>query len=118
MARLKASTIVMGQSAKIGEDEQAKIFGDVWEQLPAPRPQVSLQIVDRETGTSKFYNLGPHPPRLWPGDIDLLHDLWLRLSDLGGGHKVHHRDVVSVALKRLQADIESGRGGDILKQIH
>ena len=117
-ARIKSSTIVMGQSAKISEDEQAKIFGDAWELLPAPRPQVSLQIVDRGSGGSKFYNLGPHPPRLWPGDIDLLHNLWLRLSELGGGHNVHHRDVVSVALKRLQADIESGKGPDVLNQIH
>ena len=27
-----------------------------------------------------FFNLGPHPPRLWPEDIELAHRLWLALS--------------------------------------
>ena len=29
---------------------------------------------------SMYVNLGPHPPRLWPEDIDLVHELWLQLS--------------------------------------
>ncbi|MCX6638494.1 MAG: APC family permease, partial [Acidobacteria bacterium] len=64
--RLKSSTIVMGRSPRLSPAEQAKQFGDAWEKLPAPRPQMSLQIVDRETGESDYFNLGPHPPRLWP----------------------------------------------------
>ena len=27
---------------------------------------------------SIFVNLGPHPPRLWPEDVDRLHELWLQ----------------------------------------
>ena len=30
---------------------------------------------------STYVNLGPHPPRLWPEDVDRLHELWLRLSE-------------------------------------
>lgn len=106
-ARLKASTVVLGSSGKMSIDEQAKYFGDQWENLPEKR-QMALQVVDRDTLESKFYNLGPHPPRLWPEDVELLHRLWLRMSDQSEGHKVHHRDVVSAALRRLEEDLDKG----------
>ncbi len=106
-ARLKAGTVVMGSSGKTSIDEQAKYFGDQWEKLAEKMP-MSLQIVDRESGESKFYNLGPHPPRLWPEDVELLHRLWLRMAGEGDGHKVHHRDVVSVALRRLEEEMDGG----------
>ena len=106
-ARLKASTVVLGSSGKMSIDEQAKHFGDQWETLPEKR-QMALQVVDRDSMESKFYNLGPHPPRLWPEDVELLHRLWLRMSDQNEGHKVHHRDVVSAALRRLEEDLDKG----------
>ena len=106
-ARLKASTIVMGSSGRMSIDEQAKLFGDEWEKLPE-KLTMSFQIVDRETGESKFFNLGPHPPRLWPEDVDLLHRLWLTMSSEQDGHKVHHRDIVSLALRRLETDAAKG----------
>jgi hypothetical protein len=54
-----------------------------------------------------YVNLGPHPPRLWPEDVDRLHELWLRLSDSERlGAKLHHRDVVGLALRRLEKDLE------------
>ncbi len=106
-ARLKASTVVMGSSGRMSIDEQAKLFGDQWEKLPE-KLTMSLQIVDRESGESKFYNLGPHPPRLWPEDVELLHRLWLGMSSEQEGHKVHHRDIVSLALKRLEKDAANG----------
>jgi amino acid transporter len=79
--RLKSSLIVMGLSAKLSPSEQAKAFGDAWEQLPAPRPQLSLEILDEATGEQMFFNMGPHPPKLWPEDMDLLHKLWLDLAN-------------------------------------
>ncbi len=106
-AQLKASTVVMGSSGRTSIDEQAKHFGDQWEKLPEKLP-MSLQIVDRSNGESRFFNLGPHPPRLWPEDVNLLHRLWLTMSDQQEGHKVHHRDVVSLALRRLEQDVAKG----------
>ena len=106
-SQLKASTVVMGSSGKTSIDEQAKYFGDQWEKLAEKMP-MSLQIVDRTNGESRYFNLGPHPPRLWPEDVNLLHRLWLRMSDQQEGHKVHHRDVVSLALRRLERDVAKG----------
>lgn len=115
--RLKSNLIVMGLSAKMSPAQQAKAFGDAWERLAAPRPQLSLEILDESTGKRMFFNLGPHPPRLWPEDVELLHKLWLNLSGKGLGHKLHHRDVVRVALRRLETDLESEQAGEVLEQV-
>jgi len=115
--RLKSSTIVMGRSPRLSPAEQAKEFGNAWERLPRPRPQMSLQIIDRETGRSDFFNLGPHPPRLWPEDVELLHGLWLELSEKGLGHKLHHRDVVHYALRRLNSELRSPHSGEVIKGL-
>ncbi len=93
----------MGLSGKFTAREQAKQFGDTWERLPQPRPQLSLEIVDRAGRDRAFYNLGPHPPRLWPEDLNLLHELWLEMSKDNPG--VRHRDVVHVALTRLKKEL-------------
>jgi nucleotide-binding universal stress UspA family protein len=115
--RLKSSTIVMGRSPRLSPVEQAKQFGDAWEKLPAPRPQMSLQIVDREAGKSDYFNLGPHPPRLWPEDVDLLHGLWLELSEKGLGSKLHHRDVIRYALRRLESELRSPQSGEMIESL-
>jgi nucleotide-binding universal stress UspA family protein len=115
--RLKSNLVVMGLSAKMTPSEQAKAFGDAWERLLPPRPQLSLEILNEATGEQVYFNLGPHPPRLWPEDIELLHRLWLRLSDKGLGHKLHHRDVVRVALRRLEADLGSFAEEEVLKEV-
>jgi len=115
--RLKSHLVVMGLSAKMTPSEQAKAFGDAWEKLPAPRPQLSLEILDEKTGKQMFFNLGPHPPRLWPEDMELLHRLWLNLTGMGLGHKLHHRDVVRVALRRLESQLESTQKSEIIDDL-
>ena len=112
-ARLQASRLVTGRSAKMSSDELAQAIGDAWERLPQPRPALSLEI-SYPGEDSKYYNLGPHPPRLWPEDVDLLHELWLRLSRDGFGSRLHHRDVVGVALRRLERELSSDKRVEIL----
>ena len=63
-----------------------------------------------------YVNLGPHPPRLWPEDLDRAHELWLQLTEKFGS-RVHHRDVVGVALQRLQRDLESERKDEVLTDL-
>jgi nucleotide-binding universal stress UspA family protein len=116
--RLQSSLVVTGLSAKMTTEEQAKAFGNAWEQLPPPRPQISVQIVDPERNSKLYFNLGPHPPRLWPEDVELLHSLWLELSARGPGHKLHHRDVVRVALQRMGTELHSDRADEVIRDIH
>jgi hypothetical protein len=47
----------------------------------------------------------------------LLHQLWLDLSSKGPGSKLHHRDVVGVALRRMQQSLQSGQADDIVADV-
>lgn len=116
-AKLQAGAIMIGVSGKMATDSFAKALGDAWENLPAPRPKLSLEIVSPGQTERNFINLGPHPPRLWPEDEDLLHNLWLEMSKSQPGQVPHHRDIVRVALRRLEHDWHSGAHDEIVKQV-
>lgn len=116
-ARLKASRLVTGVSARMSSEELARRIGLAWERLPEPRHAFSLEIISPDR-PSTYVNLGPHPPRLWPEDIERLHELWLRLSDLEEfGARLHHRDVVGVALRRLQRDLAGDKRDEVLDDL-
>jgi hypothetical protein len=115
--RLQSSRIVTGLSPKMSPAEQGATVGREWENLPEPRPSLSLEIVVPGEEESIFFNLGPHPPRLWPQDIDLLHQLWLELASKGPGCNLHHRDIVGVALRRMQAAIDSGHADEVVADV-
>jgi len=114
-ARLKASRLVTGVSAKMDSEELARRIGLAWERLPEPRHAFSLEII-RPERPSVYVNLGPHPPRLWPEDLDRAHELWLRLTEHFGS-RLHHRDVIGVALRRLQRDLNSERKAEVLSDL-
>jgi amino acid transporter len=116
-ARLQSSRIVMGLSPKLTPSEQGAQVGRYWEQLPEPRPSLSLEIVLENQKDTVFFNLGPHPPRLWPEDLDLVHRLWLELSAKGPGSKLHHRDIVGVALRRMNAELHSNLSGEVVGDV-
>ncbi len=116
-ANLKASKLVTGVSEKMASEELARRIGLAWEKLPEPRHPFSLEIISPNR-PSTYVNLGPHPPRLWPEDIDRLHELWLNMSAQEGiGHKLHHRDVLHVALQRLADDIRNGKEEEIRRTL-
>jgi nucleotide-binding universal stress UspA family protein len=116
-ARLQASRLVTGVSERMTSEELAVRIGRAWERLPEPRHPFSLEIISPGRASS-FVNLGPHPPRLWPEDLDLLHKLWLRLSgDERLGSRLHHRDVVGVALRRLERDLENERAAEVIEEM-
>src|SRR5262245_53717487 len=114
-ARLQASRLVTGVSARMDSEELARRIGKSWEHLPEPRHPFSLEIISPDR-PSIFVNLGPHPPRLWPEDIDRVHGLWLDLSEEFGS-KLHHRDVVGVALQRMVREMQGSRKGEIFHDI-
>lgn len=115
-AKLQASRLVSGVSEKMASEELARRIGLAWERLPEPRHPFSLEVICPGRPSS-YVNLGPHPPRLWPEDLDRLHELWLRLSGEGLGSHLHHRDVVGVALRRLEADIQGERRAEVFEDL-
>jgi amino acid transporter len=114
-SKLKASRLVTGVSAKMDSEELARRIGLAWERLPEPRHAFSLEIITPDR-PSVYVNLGPHPPRLWPEDLDRAHEIWLSLQD-NFGSRLHHRDVVGVALRRLQKDLETERRDQALDDL-
>jgi len=116
-AKLQATRVVTGSSLRMDTAELARRIGLAWENLPEPRQPISLEIIS-PSRTSTFVNLGPHPPRLWPEDLDRLHHVWLNLSDKVFGSSLHHRDVLGVALRRLERDLsDGGRRDEALEDI-
>lgn len=116
-ARLKASRLVTGVSAQMDSEELARRIGLAWERLPEPRHPFSLEVISPGRA-SVYVNLGPHPPRLWPEDVDRLHELWLALSEREGlGSKLHHRDVIGLALRRLEEELTSEEREQIIQDL-
>jgi hypothetical protein len=103
--RLDSAEIVAGLSSKMTAIEQARELGRGWERLlEKPRRQVWCRIVgpgSREHSVS----LGAHAPELTEDDVSLIHKIWLQVSQLPARRRVHHRDVVRVALERLEREI-------------
>jgi hypothetical protein len=114
---LKASRLVTGVSARMESDELARRIGLAWESLPEPRHPFSLEVISPDR-PSIYVNLGPHPPRMWPEDVDLLHDIWLKLSKTESlGSRLHHRDVVGVALRRLHGQLSGEENQSVIDAI-
>jgi len=115
--KLRASRLVTGVSSRMTSEELARRIGLAWEKLPEPRHPFSLEIISSDRPSS-YVNLGPHPPRLWPEDIDRLHELWLQLTNENDiGSKLHHRDVLGVALRRLERDLKSLERLDAIEDV-
>ena len=114
---LRASRLVTGVSARMESDELARRIGLAWEMLPEPRHPFSLEVISPDR-PSIYVNLGPHPPRLWPEDVDLLHDIWLKLSkEEKLGSRLHHRDVVGMALRHLNTELASDQNHTVVEAI-
>ena len=106
-ANLESSSIVLGSSSKMALTEQAREIGVSWERMGDPRPRVSLEIFT-PAGQEQIFYLGPHAPRLTPKEIDLLHKIWLKLSDAVPGQETHHHDVVHFALDEVERELADG----------
>jgi amino acid transporter len=113
---LQSSTVVVGNSSKMALGEQAREIGLAWEEMPPPRPVVSLEIFT-PAGQEQIFYLGPHAPRLTPKEIDVLHKVWLELSDKLPGEEIHHHDIIHFALEEVEREIAAGRGDAVLQRL-
>ena len=111
--QLDSAEIFAGRSGVMTAEEQARRMGHAWENLPnTPRRTIRYRVAEAHEGLHDFY-LGAHAPDLSTADINLIHHLWLEVTERAGAGGVHHRDVVAVALSHL-ADELSGPRRDVL----
>ena len=116
--QLDSARIVTNPPPHVSAEQQALDIGKAWELLPEPRRGFTLEVIPQGDGRPRMFVLGPHPPRLWPNDIALLHRLWQEISNRPNiGSRLHHRDVVSVALRRLEEELRSEHSGEIMTQV-
>ena len=116
-ARLKATRLVTGVSARMDiRGTGAANRAGLGESAGAA---ASVFAGSDQSGAAFTYvNLGPHPPRLWPEDVDRLHEFWLKLSETNGvGAKLHHRDVIGVALRRLEKELSSDGHDQVIRDL-
>lgn len=113
---LQSSTIALGTSSWRPLADEARIAGLAWEALPDPKPQLTLEI-HTPGGQEHFFYLGPHAPRLTPKEIDLLHGIWLDLSNEVAPEELHHHDVVHIALDELCKSMHDGRKPEIVNAL-
>jgi amino acid transporter len=115
-ANLQSRVVVVGSSAKLPVTEQAREIGLAWETMAEPRPLVTLEIFT-PSGQEQVFYLGPHAPRLTPKEIDLLHKVWLELSDQLPGEEIHHHDIIHFALDEVERELREGQEGAVLERL-
>ncbi|HEX9199691.1 MAG TPA: APC family permease [Acidobacteriaceae bacterium] len=113
---LESSEVVLCESPNSAVAEEARLAGLAWERLPDPRPQLTL-VIRFEGGREYVSYLGPHAPHLTPKEVDLLHSIWLELSDDVAPEEVHHHDVVHFALEELRAGLSGHSRGEIVQRL-
>jgi hypothetical protein len=69
-----------------------------------PRREVCFKVLE-PNGIAHIVYMGAHAPNLSDEDVALIHKLWLQISNIPSRRRVHHRDVVRVALNRLERDL-------------
>jgi hypothetical protein len=61
--------------------------------------------------------LGPHAPNLTGNEVNLLHRLWLRFSEVLAPEELHHHDVVHFALEEVQKEIDEGQEDAVVNRL-
>jgi len=113
---LESSVVVLGASPTRSLTEEAWVAGQAWERLPDPKPQLTLEIFS-PGGQEHIFYLGPHAPRLTPKEVDLLHGIWLRLSNEVAPEELHHHDVVHFALEELRNEMNDSGEEEIVQRL-
>ena len=116
-ANLQSSEIVLGPSAVVSPEEQCLRLGQAWEEIPnKPKEQVRCRVIEP---SGKMYEvfLGAHAPSLSQDDIDRIHQLWLNITSEPGTEGLHHKDIVTAALARLEHDLSGSERNLVIAQL-
>jgi amino acid transporter len=114
--QLQSSAVVIGLSSRMPSQQQSFSIGRAWEAAPEPKRQFVLQIVRPDLKVDTF-RIGPHAPTMKSEDVHLVHRLWLNITKELGMDKVHHSDIVTVALTRFARDYGGHDRSEILREL-
>jgi hypothetical protein len=116
-AQLQSALVIFGGSAVISAEEQARRLGQAWEGLTnRPKQEVCCRVIENSGRVADFY-LGAHAPALSDEDVTLIHRLWLDASREPDVEELHHKDIVTLALSRLEHDLRSADRAHVIAQL-
>jgi hypothetical protein len=115
--QIESSEIIAGVSSVLAPIDQARAMGDAWERAAHKPPHPLPFRVVHPGGRVQEFNLGAHAPRLTAAEIEVLHDLWLDLSQREGLKDLHHHEVVAAALARFVRDMKQGKQAEVLREL-
>ncbi|HWH59619.1 MAG TPA: APC family permease [Terriglobales bacterium] len=113
---LQSAVVVLGASPTNPLTEEARQAGLAWERLADPKPQLTL-VVYFPGGQEHVFYLGPHAPHLTPKEIDLLHGIWLQLSNDVAPAELHHHDVIHFALDELKGELNDSEREQVIERL-
>jgi amino acid transporter len=116
-AQLDSAEIIAGLSSVMTAPDQARRMGEAWERLAKRPPRsVSFRVIHPDGRIDEF-SLGAHPPRLTEAEIDLIHQMWLDLTRDDQLRDLHHRDIVALALRRLDRELKENERPRVLEDL-
>jgi hypothetical protein len=77
---------------------------------------VCFRVVEPDGTTHDFY-LGAHAPHLGDDEITAIHKLWLDVTHEKGSEDARHKEIVTVALARLEEALRGGERRNVLEHI-
>jgi amino acid transporter len=113
---LQSAVVVLGVSPNRPVTEEARVAGLAWERLTDPKPQLTL-VIYSPGGSEHIFYLGPHAPHLTPKEIDLLHGIWLQLSNDVAPEEIHHHDVIHFALEELKQEMNDYQREEVVNRL-
>ena len=114
--RLRSSDVYVGESSTLSAEDQARLLGDAWERADKSEQRDVRLVITHHSGRAHTYHMGAHPPSLSPGDLDLIHRIWLDAIKAVGPH-VHHHDVVRAALTQMEQQLTGPNRDEALAAI-
>ncbi len=113
---LQSAVVVLGVSPNRSLPEEARVAGLAWERLADPKPQLTL-VIYSPGGSEHIFYLGPHAPHLTAKEIDLLHGIWLQLSNDVAPEEIHHHDVIHFALEELKQEMNDYQHDGVVNRL-
>ncbi len=115
--KLRSSRVMVSSSKDKKPADQERAIAYAWEQLVAPRPTLSVEIVPLGDEQPWFAELGPHLTRLSAADEERTHRLWSELAESDSGIRPHHSEVLSLAIRRLEEQLQSDQSGNLRAEL-
>jgi amino acid transporter len=114
--QLESSAVIAGLSSKMKPAEQAFFLGRAWEGMGGPKRQFVFHVVAPDMHVETF-RIGPHTPTMKSEDVNLVHRIWLDLTKLRGLEKLHHSDIVTLALTRFALEYTGRDRDEIIRAL-